>query len=87
MTIIKTSIYRLFSLIELLILARIIMSYIPSIRTSKIYEIVFQLTEPILYPIREGLFKIGINKGMIDFSPIAAYLLLSIIRNLIISIL
>ncbi|MDP3385610.1 MAG: YggT family protein [Eubacteriales bacterium] len=87
MTIIKTSIYRLFSLIELLILARIIMSYIPSLRTSKFYEIIFQLTEPILFPIRELLYKIGLNKGMIDFSPIAAFLLLSIIRNLLISIL
>lgn len=87
MTIIKTSIYRLFSLIELMILARIIMSYIPSLRTSKIYEVVFQLTEPILYPVRELLYKIGLNKGMIDFSPIAAFVLLSIIRSLILSIL
>jgi YggT family protein len=87
MTIIRTSIYRLFSLIELLILARIIMSYIPSLRTSRIYAVIFQLTEPILYPVRELLFKIGINKGMIDFSPIAAYILLGIVRSLILSIL
>ncbi|HBH12159.1 MAG: Uncharacterized protein XD91_0215 [Clostridiales bacterium 38_11] len=87
MTIIQTSIDRLVSLIELLIMARIIMSYIPSLRTSRFYEIIFQFTEPILYPLRELLFKIGLNKGMIDFSPIAAFLLLSIIRNLILSIL
>ena len=76
-----------FNIMKLLILARIIISYIPNLRGSQITEIVYQLTEPILHPVRELLYKIGLNKGMIDFSPIGAYLLLNVIRSLLFSIL
>lgn len=74
---------KLFDIIELLILARIIISYIPNLKGSQITEVIYQLTEPILHPVRELLYKIGLNKGMIDFAPIGAFLLLALIRNLL----
>jgi YggT family protein len=86
MNLIIITINRLFAIIEFLIIARIIMSYIPSIRESQIYNVVFQLTEPILFPIRELLYKFGLNKGMIDFSPIIAFLIISVLRSFLISI-
>lgn len=87
MSILLEALYRLFDLIEILILARIILSYIPKLNGSKIAEIIFLLTEPILHPVRELLVKIGLNKGMIDFSPIGAYLLISLIRSFLTAIL
>jgi YggT family protein len=86
MSIFIRTVNTLFDLIEILILARIILSYLRNMVSPKIYNILFQLTEPILYPIRELLYKIGLNKGMIDFSPIAAFLLLNIIRTLLINL-
>jgi YggT family protein len=86
MSIIIVAVDRLFSIIELLIIVRIILSYIPDLRTSKVYEIVFQLTEPILYPVRELLYKVGLNRGMIDFAPIGAFVILNLIRSLLIRI-
>lgn len=87
MNIILTTINRLFNLLELVIIVRIVFSYIPSLRGNAIYEVVYQLTEPILAPIRELLYKIGLNRGMIDFSPIFAFLLISLIRGFLFSVL
>ncbi|MDW7667514.1 MAG: YggT family protein, partial [Bacillota bacterium] len=65
---------------------RIILSYLRNMVSPKIYNVLFQLTEPILYPIRELLYKIGLNKGMIDFSPIVAFLLMNILRTVLINL-
>ncbi|SHI73472.1 YggT family protein [Dethiosulfatibacter aminovorans DSM 17477] len=86
MILIVRTLDKVFDIIELLILARIIISYIPNLRGSQITEIIYQLTEPILHPVRELLYKIGLNKGMIDFSPIGAFLLLAVIRSLLFSL-
>ncbi|MFO7887533.1 MAG: YggT family protein [Eubacteriales bacterium] len=86
MSIFIRAVNTLFNLIEILILARIILSYLRNIVSPKIYNILFQLTEPILYPIRELLYKIGLNKGMIDFSPIVAFLLMNVLRTVLINL-
>ena len=86
MILIVRTIDKVFDIIELLILARIIISYIPNLKGSQITEVIYQLTEPILHPVRELLYKIGLNKGMIDFAPIGAFLLLAVIRSLLFSI-
>lgn len=86
MILIVRTLDKVFDIIELLIIARIIISYIPNLRGSQITEIIYQLTEPILHPVRELLYKIGLNKGMIDFAPIGAFLLLAVIRSLLFSL-
>ncbi len=87
MTILIRTFNTLFNVIEILILARIIFSYLRNVISPKIYDILYQLTEPILYPIRELLTKIGLNKGMIDFSPIFAFILINILRSVVIRLL
>jgi YggT family protein len=41
------------------------------------------MTEPILAPCRAILDRLGLGMGMIDFSPILAFLLLNLIQSLI----
>lgn len=54
------------------------MSYLNFGRTP-IYNIVYGLTEPVLGPAREIIYKLGIDTGMFDFSPLVAILILRLI--------
>jgi YggT family protein len=76
-----------FQVASLLILARVIMSWLPmaGVRIDPYHPIVrilYQLTDPILSPIRRFT-----TFGMMDFSPIVALILLEVIRTLLISLL
>ncbi len=76
-----------FQFASLLILARVIMSWLPmaGVRIDPYHPIVrilYQLTDPILNPIRRFA-----TFGMMDFSPIVALILLEVIRTLLISLL
>lgn len=76
------SLIYLVNLIEILILVRIVMSFINFNGNNAFGRFIYELTEPILAPARALIAKLGINTGMIDFSPIVAMLLLRVILNL-----
>jgi len=59
-------------LFSLLILARILMSWVQVDRGNAVVKLIFDLTEPILAPIRRVLPQ----AGMFDFSPMVAILLM-----------
>ena len=65
------------------IFVRVLLSWIvplqPGIATNPIITLVFQITEPILAPIRRVLPAMG----MLDLSPMVALLLLSLIQVLL----
>ena len=65
------------------ILVRVLLSWIvpiqPSIASNPIIPFVFQITEPILAPIRRVLPAMG----MLDLSPMVALLLLSLLKALL----
>lgn len=66
------------------ILGRVIMSWVSVDRSSPFYPVVaiiYAITEPILGPIRSVLP----NLGMIDLSPMVALLLMSFIRQILVS--
>ncbi len=67
---------RLVQIIEFLILVRIIMRFMNINPNNLIGKIVYELTDPILLPARALLNVVGLNRGMLDFSPILAMLLL-----------
>lgn len=73
----------LFNIIEALILVRIVFSFLRIGPYNPIGRIVYELTEPILGPSRELIYKLGIDTGMFDFSPIVAVLILRIISSII----
>lgn len=80
---IHTFIDLLFTVLFFCILGSVIMSWIDPMRNYRISQILHEIVEPILAPIRKVLPTIG----MFDFSPIVAMFLLQLIRNILLSIL
>ncbi|WP_313347104.1 YggT family protein [Sedimentibacter sp.] len=81
---IKVALSLLLRIMDSLILIRVVLSFFPTLQSSKISYFIYQMTEPILAPCRAILDKLGLGMGMFDFSPILAFLLLNLIRNIII---
>lgn len=76
-----------FKLLEFLILARVILSWIPIGRNNSLVQLLYALTEPILYPIRSLLDKSPLGGMMLDFSAWFAVMLLYFVERIIISLL
>ncbi|HEY8500257.1 MAG TPA: YggT family protein [Clostridia bacterium] len=77
-----------FRVIEILILVRIIMSWIPFRKQNAFIVFIHSVTEPILGPIRELVSRSSFGKNMMfDISPILAYIVLGVIRHIILLIL
>ena len=74
-------IYALYALI-ILILVRVVFSWVSPYPNNSVYRFVFKLTEPILSPVRRRLPPIS---GM-DLSPlvvtVACYFIIAALRNL-----
>ena len=83
MYIIKISLSLLLKIIDSLILIRVLLSFFPTLQTSKISYFIYQMTEPVLAPCRAILDKLGLGMGMLDFSPALAFLLLWLLQNLL----
>lgn len=72
-------------IIEYAILARVIISWIPVSRDNPLIRLLYQITEPVLAPIRGIIQRSAIGRNMfIDFSPLLAFLLLGLLRNMLI---
>lgn len=69
-----------FMLLEWLIFARIILSWIPIGRSTPISQLLYTLTEPILGPIRAMMDRSPLGGGMmVDFSPLIALFVMRLI--------
>mgnify|MGYP000211529461 CR=1 FL=1 len=78
----------LFRIMEYAILARVIISWIPIPRDNQFIRLLYQITEPILGPIRSMIQRSAMGRNMmIDFSPIIAFILIGLIRNIIVNLL
>lgn len=82
MSLLSNAVNVFLQVIEYLIFIRVIVSWLPISGENKVLEIMHQLTEPILSPIRNmiELSEIGRNTT-IDFSPIIAILIIGFIRH------
>ncbi|MBN2851903.1 MAG: YggT family protein [Clostridia bacterium] len=83
MSIVILALSRLLDVISTLIFIRAICSWFPKIRETKFFDVLVQITEPILMPVRKLLFKMKIGNGIADFSIIATYLLIILIQYLL----
>lgn len=85
-SIIVTALGLIIKLSKYAILAEAIFSYIPSLRENNIYQMLVSFNEPVLTPFRVLQSRL-MGESMIDFSPIMAYLVLSLVSDMIISLL
>ena len=70
--------------IEFVILIRVILSWIPLDRNNLIVKIIYALSEPLLYPIRQLLKKSPLGDGMmLDFSPIILMFILIFLQRIL----
>ncbi|WP_068556023.1 YggT family protein [Thermotalea metallivorans] len=83
----KASINYFFNLLNYLIIARIVLSWIFPNPYGSISRILYQLTEPILAPFRNLLSRFGLGGGYVDFSPILAVWALMLLKIFILSLL
>jgi YggT family protein len=73
----------LFTLLELAILARVLLSWFRVNPYHPVVAFLDQITEPILRPLRNVIPPLG----MIDISPIVALILMDIVRQIVRAIL
>ena len=71
-------IFLVFRIFELVILVRVIMSWVHPYRDNPFSDWIYRLTEPVLEPIRSVL---PVGRVGIDFSPLILLFLLQIIRR------
>ena len=67
-----------FNLLQILIIIRVVLSWIPHNPYNELIKLVYQITDIILNPIREVLPLQGMG---VDFSPIAAFFLLGFVKK------
>jgi YggT family protein len=76
---IQTFVDILFNVLLFAILGRVLISWIDPMGNMRVTQILREITEPILAPIRSILPSIG----MIDLSPLVAMLLIQLLHSLI----
>ena len=76
-----------FYVLYLLILVRIIISWLPISRDNSIVRLIYSFTEPILGPIRNMISKSPLGGGlMLDSSPIIALFAMNIVKMIIMTL-
>jgi YggT family protein len=67
-------------LFNLVLLARVLLSWFPDIdRSHPIIQFLYDITEPVLRPVRELLPQ----TGMIDLSPLVVFLVIQVVLRLL----
>ncbi len=71
-----------FTLLNLAILARVLLSWVRVNPYHPAVELLYRITEPILAPLRRVIPSIG----MVDISPVIALILLQIIQQVLVAV-
>ncbi len=78
---------RIIELLQFFMLARAIFSWFPQARGSKIGELLYLATEPIIMPFRALFDHIGAFRGfMLDIPFLCAFLALSFMESMLYSL-
>ena len=76
-----------FFLLEMLILVRILLSWIVGYQGGSVMRLLYNLTEPILQPVRNMVDKSPLGGGVgLDFSPVFALILLRLVKALLMAL-
>ncbi|MFH1309221.1 MAG: YggT family protein [Candidatus Omnitrophota bacterium] len=71
-----------FNILYFVLVIRIIISWVGADPYNEIVKIIYKITDPILVPFR----ALPLRVGAIDFSPILAFLVLSILKSFIVNV-
>ncbi len=76
-----------FYLLEMLILVRILLSWIVGYQGGSVMRLLYNLTEPILQPVRNMVDKSPLGGGVgLDFSPVFPLILLRLVKALLMAL-
>lgn len=73
----------IFNILYFLLIVRVILSWFAVDPYNEIVQILFRITDPILKPLK----RLPLQAGVIDFSPIVAFMLLWFLRNFMVGVL
>ena len=73
----------IFKFLYFLLVVRIILSWFPVDPYNTVITTLYQVTDPLLAPFR----KLPLQLGMIDFTPIFAFLVLAFLENFVVGLL
>ena len=72
-----------FNLLQIIIIVRVVLSWISHNPSNQFIQIIYQISEPILKPIREILPLAG--RGF-DLSPVVAFFLLGLLKKILLAV-
>lgn len=84
MYVFQRAVLRFIQVIYFLIIARAIMSWFIRDLRNPLARFLYEITEPLLAPIRGLLQALGLGGRMIDFSPLVLFFLLQMLANFIV---
>ncbi len=74
----------LIQVMQALMLVMALMSWIPQLRQTRLYEVISMVVEPVIDPFRRLLYRIpGMDRFPLDLSFLAAWLALSLLAGLL----
>ena len=79
---------RLIDIYTIVIIVRAIISWVQPNPYNPIVQLLYRVTEPVLYPIRRMLFRYrGMRDTGIDFSPFIAIIMLYVLKSILFRVL
>jgi len=75
------AVYYVSDIAQTLMLVRAILSWFPNLNGGKFSYFLYQLTEPLIIPVRKLISKTSIGNSMIDISFLVAFLILFVVQN------
>ncbi|MDY6065122.1 MAG: YggT family protein [Finegoldia sp.] len=73
-------------ILEWTIIIRVLLSYIVTSRDNVIVDTIFTVADTLMRPAKILLYKLGLNRGMLDWSPLVTLLFLGLISNIVVRI-
>lgn len=83
---VKVTMLLFIKVIYFLIISRALMSWFVRDLSNPIVRFLYEITEPMLAPIRQLLHTLGLGGRTFDFSPLVLFLLLNFLSRLIVGI-
>ena len=81
----KSAFLWLIRIIEMMLVLRAIFSWMPMQNGNPLYSFFVSLTEPIVGPVRNLLYRLNIGRNtFMDVSVLVSFILLSFIRGIIV---